>query len=93
VRVLVIAPQGTQDVIGLVTALEGQPLPSGDIAGRLAGFAGIAGMEASTEPTDAELIDVLLASKHDRHNNYQAFLDAGGRIGLQQVGPRSGRPG
>lgn len=85
-RVLVIAPQGSQDVVGLVTALEGQPLPSGDIASRLGGFADISAMEASTEPTDAELIDVLLASKNGLHNNYQdfqAFLDAGGRIGLQ----------
>ena len=31
-RVVVITPQGNQDVIGIVTTLEGDPLPSGDIA-------------------------------------------------------------
>jgi uncharacterized membrane protein YqiK len=85
-RVTVIAPQGDQDVIGLVTALEGQPLPSGDLASRLGGFHDISEMEKTAEPTDAELIDVLLASKNGLHNNYQdfqAFLDNGGRIGLQ----------
>ena len=35
---------------------------------------------------DADLIEVLLGSKNDLHNNYQdyqAFIDAGGKIGLQ----------
>ena len=35
---------------------------------------------------DADLIEVLLGSKNDLHNNYQdyqKFLDAGGKIGLQ----------
>ena len=31
-KVVVIAPQGDRDVVGLVTALEGEPLASGDIA-------------------------------------------------------------
>ncbi len=84
-RVVVIAPQGDLDVVGLVTALEGEPLPSGDIASRLGGFDDVAAMETS-ESSDAEIIDVLLGSKNRLHNNYQdfqAFLDAGGRIGLQ----------
>src|SRR6185437_15933385 len=40
----------------------------------------------STTTTDAELIDLLLGSKNTLHNNYQdfqAFLDRGGKIGLQ----------
>jgi uncharacterized membrane protein YqiK len=85
-RVVVISAQADRDVIGLVTALEGEPLPSGDIASRLAGFSDVAELERAPETTDAELIDLLLGSKNRQHNNYQdfqAFLNAGGRIGLQ----------
>jgi hypothetical protein len=85
-KVLVIAPQGDRDMVGLVTVLEGDPLASGDIASRLGGFADIAEMEANPDTTDAELIETLLGSKSQKHNNYQdfqAFLEAGGRIGLQ----------
>ncbi len=79
------------DMVGIVTALEGEPLPSGDIASRLGGFADVAAIEESNAVgaparTDAELIDLLLGSKNNLHNNYQdfqAFLDAGGKIGLQ----------
>ena len=84
-RVTVIAPRGQQDVIGIVTALEGEPLPSGDIASRLGGYADVVAMEAAGA-SDAEIIEVLLGNKNDQHNNYQdfqRFLDAGGRIGLQ----------
>ena len=41
-QVVVIAPRGPQDMIGIVTTLEGPPLPSGDIASRLGGFDDIA---------------------------------------------------
>jgi hypothetical protein len=91
-RVVVIAPDaGGIDLVGVVTALEGEPLPSGDIASRLGGFEDVAAIEASnaggsTDTTDAELIDLLLGSKNTLHNNYQdfqAFLDNGGKIGLQ----------
>ena len=85
-QVVVIAPSGGQDVVGIVTTLEGQPLESGDIASRLGQFEDIAAMEQDPNVTDAELIDTLLGSKNDEHNNYQDFqkyLDAGGRIGLQ----------
>jgi uncharacterized membrane protein YqiK len=90
-RVMVIAPDSAIDLVGVVTALEGEPLPSGDIASRLGGFADVAAIEesnagGSTSTTDAELIDLLLGSKNNLHNNYQdfqAFLDAGGKIGLQ----------
>jgi uncharacterized membrane protein YqiK len=84
--VMVIAPDAGRDVIGLVTTLEGEPLPSGDIASRLDGFADIKQMETDPDTTDAQIIDVLLGSKNEMHNNYQdfqAFLDSGGRIGLQ----------
>lgn len=84
-RVVVIAPQGQQDVVGIVTTLEGQPLASGDIANRLGGYDDVLQMEAETK-TSNEIIEVLLGSKNDLHNNYQdyqAFLEHGGRIGLQ----------
>jgi len=83
--VTVIAPRGEIDQVGIVTVLEGDPLPSGDIASRLGGFADVASMEQAGA-TDSEIIDVLLGSKNSLHNNYQdfqAFLDNGGRIGLQ----------
>jgi regulator of protease activity HflC (stomatin/prohibitin superfamily) len=91
-RVVVITPDvGGIDLVGVVTALEGEPLPSGDIASRLGGFEDVAAIEASnaggsTSTTDAQLIDLLLGSKNNLHNNYQdfqAFLDNGGKIGLQ----------
>jgi regulator of protease activity HflC (stomatin/prohibitin superfamily) len=84
--VVVIAPRGPQDMIGIVTTLEGSPLPSGDIASRLGGFDDIAQLESTGEMQDSEVIEKLLGSKNDLHNNYQdfqAFLDHGGRIGLQ----------
>jgi uncharacterized membrane protein YqiK len=76
---------GALDVIGVVTTLEGPPLPSGDIAGRIGGFEDV--LEAESANTEAnEIIQLLLGSKNDKHNNYQdfqAFLDSGGCIGLQ----------
>jgi uncharacterized membrane protein YqiK len=76
---------GAVDVIGIVTTLEGPPLPSGDIAGRIGGFDDV--REAEEAGTEAnEIIQLLLGNKNDKHNNYQdfqAFLDSGGCIGLQ----------
>jgi hypothetical protein len=81
-----VGPQGKMiDMIGVVTAYEGDPLPSGDIAGRLGGFEDVDKMGES-KATDAEIIETLLGNKNDLHNNYQdyqAFLDNGGKIGLQ----------
>jgi hypothetical protein len=74
-----------RDSVGIVTCYEGDPLPSGDIAGRLGGFEDIDKMEQA-KATDGEIIEVLLGNKNKLHNNYQdfqAFLDNGGRIGLQ----------
>jgi len=73
------------DMVGIVTTYEGDPLPSGDIATRLGGFSDVAEMEKSNI-SDMEIIETLLGSKNDLHNNYQdyqAFLDHGGKIGLQ----------
>jgi uncharacterized membrane protein YqiK len=73
------------DLVGIVTTYEGDPLPSGDIASRLGGFSDIDKMEKD-KATDGDVIEVLLGNKNDLHNNYQdyqAFLDNGGRIGLQ----------
>lgn len=73
------------DMVGIVTTFEGDPLPSGDIANRLGGFSDVHEMEKG-DSTDSDLIEALLGSKNHLHNNYQdfqAFLDNGGRIGLQ----------
>jgi len=73
------------DVVRIVTTYEGDPLPSGDIASRLGGFADVAAMEKA-DAKDGDVIEVLLGNKNNLHNNYQdfqAFLDNGGKIGLQ----------
>lgn len=73
------------DTVGIVTTYEGDPLPSGDIASRLGGFADVKEMEEGGA-RDAQIIEALLGAKNDLHNNYQdfqAFLDNGGKIGLQ----------
>jgi regulator of protease activity HflC (stomatin/prohibitin superfamily) len=84
-RVTIIAPNDSTDMVGIVTALEGEPLPAGDIASRLGGFADVQTMEQAGA-SDAEIIDTLLGRQNELHNNYQdfqAFLSSGGRIGLQ----------
>jgi uncharacterized membrane protein YqiK len=84
--VVTIQPHGDVDVVGIVTVLEGDPLPSGDIASRLGGFEDVAATELDPATTDAQLIEMLLGAKNHLHNNYQdfqAFLDHGGKIGLQ----------
>jgi hypothetical protein len=89
-RVKVIKPELQEDgkitdMIGVVTTLEGDPLPPGDIAGRLGGFQDIADAIAERQ-TDSELTELIIGSKNNLHNNYQdfqAFLDKGGKIGLQ----------
>src|SRR5712692_10637977 len=85
-RVTIIAPEGDHDLVGIVTALDGEPLPPADIAGRIGGFADIEALEKQPEVSDSELIEKLLGAKNELHNNYQdfqGFLDSGGRIGLQ----------
>jgi uncharacterized membrane protein YqiK len=89
--VTIIQPMQTQDgkmvrdMCGIVTALEGQPLPSGAIASRLGEFDDVHRLEEDGR-SDAEIIETLIGSKNNLHNNYQdfdAFLKNGGRIGLQ----------
>ena len=73
------------DLVGIVETLEGEPLPSGDIACRMGRFDDVRQMEADGR-SDAEIADVLIGNQNERHNNYQdyqRFLDSGGRIGLQ----------
>ena len=75
----------TIDTVGIITVFEGDPLPSGDIASRLSAFIDIEELEKKGEG-DARLIETILGNKNHMHNNYQdiqAFLENGGRIGLQ----------
>ena len=95
-----IRPSSTGDQVGVVTTLEGSPLPSGDIAGRLGGWGdvravtdarGVTSAETDVDSkddvsADADIVQLMLGSKNDLHNNYQdfqKFLDEGGHIGLQ----------
>jgi regulator of protease activity HflC (stomatin/prohibitin superfamily) len=74
------------DMIGIVTTLEGVPLPKGAIANRLGDFADITELESRDGSKDSELVEAILSVKNEAHNNYQdfqTFLDRGGRIGLQ----------
>ena len=89
-EVVRIAPQQGKngeiiDMIGIVTTYEGEPLASGDIASRLGRFADVIEAEAAGK-SDSEIMEMILGSKNSLHNNYQdfqKFLDEGGRIGLQ----------
>jgi hypothetical protein len=77
--------ENTADTVGIVTLFEGQPLPPGSIASRLGDFSDIETLERAGAD-DAELSEKVLGSQNEAHNNYQdfqAFLDNGGRIGLQ----------
>jgi len=74
------------DMIGIVTTYEGPPLPKGAIANRIGDFVDLDAMEANPATKDSDLVEAILAVKNEVHNNYQdfqAFLDHGGRIGLQ----------
>jgi regulator of protease activity HflC (stomatin/prohibitin superfamily) len=74
------------DMIGIVTTLEGIPLPKGAIANRLGDFTDITELESLDGIKDSELVEAILSVKNEVHNNYQdfqTFLDRGGRIGLQ----------
>jgi uncharacterized membrane protein YqiK len=94
-----IEPRATEsghvvDMVGVVTTLEGDPLPAGDISSRLGGFKDIEDFESQATPAgqtaataaNSQLIETILGSKNDQHKSYQdfqAFLDKGGKIGLQ----------
>ncbi len=75
-----------RDKVGIVTSFEGDPLPPSAIASRLGDFDDIVELERSDTTTDSDLVEAIIGHKNAEHNNYQdfqAFLDAGGRIGLQ----------
>jgi uncharacterized membrane protein YqiK len=91
-----IEPKATEsgrvlDMVGIVTSLEGDSLPAGDIASRLGGFDDITAFEAAARGknvpvSNAGLIETILGSKNGEHHSYQdfqTFLDRGGKIGLQ----------
>src|SRR5919202_95610 len=83
-KVMHITPQGDRDVVGVVTTLEGPP--SGDIASRIGGFSDVTQMEGSADSSPITVIQAVLRAKnqlHDNYQDYQAFLDNGGCIGLQ----------
>ncbi len=82
-KVFNITPAGERDLVGVVTTREGPA--SGDIANRIGGFGDVADLEQTTT-SSVRVIQAVLASKntlHDNYQNYQAFLDSGGCIGLQ----------
>ncbi len=73
------------DIIGIVTTFEGEPLHAGDIANRIGGYEDIAELEKKNAE-DSALMETILSSKNNIHNNYQdfqKFLDSDGKIGLQ----------
>jgi uncharacterized membrane protein YqiK len=83
-KVVRITPQGDRDIVGVVTTLEGPP--SGDIASRIGGFADVSEMESAGTGSPIQVIQAVLRSKnqlHDNYQDYQAFLASGGCIGLQ----------
>ena len=73
-----ISPRPTEagrviDMIGIVTALEGEPLPAGDIASRLGGFSDIHALETTDDggaTTDARLFETILGNQNNKHNAY-----------------------
>lgn len=75
------------NMIGVVTTLDGPS--STDRANRLGGYDDIVSLhdqEQEGANVDAQLIERLLEvpeTVHDSYQDYQAFLDAGGRSGLQ----------
>ncbi|MDP1794622.1 MAG: SPFH domain-containing protein, partial [Acidimicrobiales bacterium] len=83
-QVVRITPQGDKDIVGVVNALEGPP--AFGIASRIGGFDDVAAMEKSGKGSAGGIIQAVLRTKNDLHDNYQdyqAFLEAGGCIGLQ----------
>lgn len=83
-KVVRITPEGDRDFVGVVTTLEGPP--SGDIASRIGGFADVTEMESASSWSPIKVIQAVLRSKnelHDNYQDYQAFLASGGCIGLQ----------
>lgn len=84
-RVTQITPSDDTSVIGIVTTHDGDPLEKSDIANRIGGYEDIKEMEEA-DCTNGELVETILSTKNGVHNNYQdfqSFIDNGGKIGLQ----------
>lgn len=84
-NVVRIVPCEGKDYVGVITTHDGNALDKGDIANRLGGYEDVKFMEENNK-NDAEIIETLLGSKnllHDNYQDFQAFIDNGGRIGLQ----------
>ncbi|MHC4285018.1 MAG: hypothetical protein ACYSWZ_18930, partial [Planctomycetota bacterium] len=60
------------DLVGVVTVKEGKALSSGHIASRLGGFEDIRKLEEKEED-DAALMETVLGSKNEIHDNYQDY--------------------
>ncbi|MFA7308804.1 MAG: SPFH domain-containing protein [Patescibacteria group bacterium] len=79
------------DCIGVVTALDGEPLGTGDLFSRLGGFSDIEALlhKGTGEPDkidNKELVHAMMGNSNAKHNSYQdfqAFLDSKGKRGLQ----------
>ena len=73
------------DNVGVVTTLDGPPLDGGSIAGRIGGFDDVKALEEA-HAAPGEIIDAVRTDRHVQHSNFenfQAFIDAGGRQGMQ----------
>src|SRR5260370_3193494 len=68
-KVTVIAPEGDQDLVGIVTTLDGAPLPPADISGRMCGFADIEALEKEASVSHSQLIEMMLSAKNGLHSN------------------------
>lgn len=78
-----IRPEGHTDKVGVVTTLEGAAAKG--IASRLGGYDDVIAAEAEGIPANTIITKVLAPQNevHDNYQDFQAFLDAGGCIGLQ----------
>ena len=74
-------------MVGIVTVFEGQPLQGGDIASRLGGFKDVEQLwNHKPRIRICNCRKPFWEARTHLHNNYQdfqAFLDNGGKIGLQ----------
>lgn len=82
-----------RDMCGVVYAKDGASLPSGAIAGRIGGFADLEAAQAEPHTTDAQLVEMVLRDRnqdHQSYQNFQAFIDNGGCLGMQHDVLRAG---
>jgi hypothetical protein len=70
--VTVISSHNGSDQVGIVYALEGDPLPKGAIACRLGDYTDVEQLEHDGA-SHAEIVGALLGNKNQLHNNYQDF--------------------